>query len=212
VAIGDPYATLPELKGRLGLADSDTADDARLTLALQAASRGIDATCRRQFNDSGAASPRRFPAASAHLIEVDDFTGTAIVATDTAGTGVFDLAWTSADFQAEPLHGIVGGIDGWPFWMLRALGAARFPHWRHCPGRHADDGRAVVQVTARWGWAAVPAPIKEATLIVASETFKLKDAPFGVAGYGEYGAVRIRENPVASAMIAPYRRSVVTIA
>jgi hypothetical protein len=34
----------------------------------------------------------------------------------------------------------------------------------------------------------------------------LKDAPFGVAGFGEFGAVRVRNNPRAMALLQPYRR------
>jgi hypothetical protein len=46
--------------------------------------------------------------------------------------------------------------------------------------------------------------VHEACLIVASETVKLRDAPFGVAGYGDYGAIRVRNNPMAMGMLAPY--------
>jgi hypothetical protein len=63
-----------------------------------------------------------------------------------------------------------------------------------------------VRDTARWGWTAVPAPVKEATLALAEETFKMKDAPFGVAGMGEFGAIRVRANPRIVTMLSPYVR------
>jgi hypothetical protein len=118
-----------------------------------------------------------------------------LVAVDSDGDGVFETTWTAADYELRPLNGIVGGQPGWPYNQIRAVGSKCFPRCSR---------RAVLQVTARWGWAAVPAPVHEACLIVASETVKLRDAPFGVAGYGDYGAIRVRNNPMAMGMLAPY--------
>jgi hypothetical protein len=42
--------------------------------------------------------------------------------------------------------------------------------------------------------------------MLAEETFKLKDAPFGVAGFGDFGVVRVRENPAVARLLAPYKR------
>jgi hypothetical protein len=61
-----------------------------------------------------------------------------------------------------------------------------------------------VEVTGVFGWPAVPAPVVQATMLVASELFRLRDAPFGVAGFGEFGAVRVRENPKVAALLDPY--------
>jgi hypothetical protein len=72
--------------------------------------------------------------------------------------------------------------------------------------------RAPLQVTARWGWTAVPAPVADACLILAEEDFKLKDSPFGVGGYGQFGIIRVRDNPMAARMLAPYRRDAVMAA
>lgn len=206
MAIGDLYATLVEGRGRVGITDAaDTVDDTRLTNALTAASRGIERVCGRQFNDAGSASARLFAPGRCDLAEVHDFsTATGlIVASDTAGDGTYTTAWSAADYQLEPLDGIVDGEPGWPFWVIRAVGTQSFNIW---------SARASLRVTARWGWAAVPSPVHEACLIVATEIFKLKDAAFGVAGFGEFGAIRVRANPIALGMIAPYRRDQVLVA
>jgi hypothetical protein len=68
--------------------------------------------------------------------------------------------------------------------------------------------RRAVQITALWGWSAVPDPVKQATLIIAAEQWKLKDAPFGVAGFGEFGPIRVRDNPMAASLLARYRHPV----
>lgn len=195
MAIGDSYATLAELKARLIIDDS--VDDAALTNALEVASRGVDAFCGRQFNTDNIVSARVYNPLDECLVFVDDFhtdTGL-IVKTDDNDDGVFETTWSSSDFQVEPLNSRRHG-ESWPLWRIRAVHTRSFPSAR----------RATVEVTANWGWATVPASVKEACLLLAAETYKLKDAPFGVAGYGDYGPIRVRKNPMAAAMLAPYRR------
>lgn len=202
MALGDSYATLTELKARLDIAD--TTDDDRLTASLATASREIEAWCGRQFNDAGSASARVFPAARTGLLTVDDFSTTTglVVATDFGDDGTYETTWAASDYQAEPLNGVVAGQPGWPYWRLRAVAAREFP---------VGNLRPSVQVTAQWGWAAVPAAVKEACLVTASELFKLGDAPFGVAGFGEFGPIRVRMNSRAVSLLAPYRRHPVLV-
>ncbi|MCI0687573.1 MAG: phage head-tail connector protein [Sporichthyaceae bacterium] len=203
MALGDSYATLAELKGRLGI--TDTSDDTRLTEALAAASRGIDHVCRRQFNKDTVATARLYDPTSRSLTLVDDFHTTTglLVKTDDDDDGTFETTLAASDYQVEPRNGVVDGVAGWPFWRVRAVEAARFPRWGE---------RTPVQVTAQWGWAAVPAPVKESCLILSEEIFKLRDTPFGAGGFGEFGRIRARENPHTAMMLAPYRRNAVRVA
>lgn len=202
MALGDSYATLTELKSRLGITGSS--DDTALTNALAVASRGIEHCTHRQFNDAGSATARTYYVTGLPTTVVDDFSTTVglVIATDSGSDGTFETTHSATAYELHPLNGIVDGQPGWPFWRIKAVRMC----WPVC------TERASLQVTARWGWAAIPAGVKEACLIVAEETFKLKDAPFGVAGYGEYGAVRVRENPLAYAKIAPYVRHRVLVA
>ena len=203
MALGDPYATRDELKARMDI--PDTADDDRLDDALASASREIEQWCRRQFNDAGTPTARVYKPRTGCLLAVDDFSTTTglTVAVDYGDDGTYETTWSAGDYQPEPLNGVVGGQPGWPFWRLRAVGSSQFP---------TCSARPAVQVTARWGWATVPAPVREACLVIASELFKLGDAPFGVAGFGEFGPVRIRMNSRAQSLLAPYRRDPVLVA
>lgn len=198
MALGDSYATLADLKARLGITDANS--DTALTSALASVSRGIERFCGRQFNDAGAVSARVFRPRDNMVVEVDDFSTTTglVVAIDNTDTGTYPTAIASSGYQLEPLNGIVDGESGWPFYRLRATWGTVWPTWTRRPG---------VQVTAQWGWAAVPAPVQEACLVLAEETFKLRDAPFGVAGYADYGPIRVRQNPIARDMLAPYART-----
>ena len=204
MALGDDYATLEELKGRLRIAESDTADDDDLNNALEVASRGIESCCNRQFNDAGTPSARVFRPPIVGKAEVDDFSTTLglVIETDTSGAGSFGSTWGAAEYELYPLNGIVGGVPGWPYWKINPVNR-RFP---------CSSARATLRVTARWGWAAVPAPVKAGCLILAEDLFKLRDTPFGVGGYGEFGRIRARENPNVWMRIAPYVRDAVLVA
>lgn len=202
MAIGDPYAELDALKARVR-ATGDTNDDTLLTAALAAASLGVEKHCRRQFNVDASATARVFQPLTAAKAIVDDISSMTglVIETDANLDGAFETTWDAADYQLEPLNGVRSGVAGWPYWQIRTVGGQDFyPH-----------RRATLRVTARWGWASVPAPVQEATLVLAEELWKLRDSPFGVAGVGEFGVVRVRENPKVALMLAPYRRNAVLV-
>lgn len=208
MALGNPYGTVPQLKSRLAIPSGDTVDDTQLGAALDAASRAVESFTQRQFNDAGTATERLYGRDAVLLGDawVDDFHTTAnlVVATDNADDGTYATTWTeSTDFQLEPLNGIVEGQSGWPFYRIVPVGDKRFPD---------NDRRAPLKVTAQWGWARVPVPVVDATLQLAAELFKIKDAPFGVAGVSDWGPIRIRDNPKISTLLAPYRREPVPVA
>jgi hypothetical protein len=210
MAIGDPYATRAELKRRL---DNMTVTDfdADIDRVLLGVSRGIEKICHRQFNKTTSATAKVYGTNSVgtcvlskSVAIVNDFhtiTGL-IVATDSGDDGTYATTWTSSDYQLEPLNNEVDDETGWPYWLIRAVGLT-FP---------TSTRRAPLQVTAQWGWTTKPSSIVEACLVVSEETFKLKEAPFGVANLGEWGVARVRANPMAMSMIHPYRRDAVLVA
>ena len=53
--------------------------------------------------------------------------------------------------------------------------------------------------------------VRRASLMLAIDFFKLKDAPFGVAGFGDYGPMRVMENPTVAGMLRRYIRSRVKV-
>jgi hypothetical protein len=68
--------------------------------------------------------------------------------------------------------------------------------------------QALVQVTAVFGWPAIPEPVTQATIIQASRIFKRYDSPLGVAGFGDLGAIRVSRylDPDMAQLVEPYRR------
>jgi hypothetical protein len=197
--------TKTELKAVLGIPTDDITDDIRLDMACDAATQQVQAECSRQFTYDSAASPRLFIAESHLYCPVDDF-GTAsglVVRTDEDADGVFETQWSSTDYQLEPLNGRLQG-QVWPFNVLRAIDARYWPR---------VGGQALVQITARWGWAVIPNPVVQAAQIQALSIFKSVDAPLGVAGFGDIGVVRLRQamHPVASSLLSQYRREPVLV-
>lgn len=199
MALGDAYVTLVELKAYLGITGST--NDTQLDDARTAASRAVDQFCERQFNKTTSATARVFYPDTCHKATVDDFhtTTSLVIQTDSGDDGTFETTWAAADYQLEPLNNMVDGESGWPYYIIRVrtTGSNYFP----MTGRGAP-----LQVTAQWGWAAVPSGVKQATYYLAVDLFKLRETQFGVMGSGEWGLVRVRDNPKAMALLAPYRR------
>jgi hypothetical protein len=133
---------------------------------------------------------------------VDDFHTTSglVVKLDTSGDGSFGTTLSPQQYELSPANGVVDGVEGWPFYRIRLLGGATFP----C--NYGGRSRTL-QVTAQWGWAKVPEPVRAACKIMAAETWKLKDAPFGVIGLDEFGIVRVRQNKLAVSKLAAYSKT-----
>lgn len=204
MALGDPYITAAELAVYVGI--GDTVDDATLQHVVDAVSRGIDGYCGRQFQQTTTASARRYRPASRWLVDaVDEFhTATGlIVKTDDDDDGTFETTWASTDFELAPIDGVVGGVAGWPFNEIVAVESRSFPCTR----------RTSVEVTAQWGWAAVPSDVVEAAYIQGNRVFKRRGSPEGVAGFGEFGVVRVvRLDPDVQAMLNTYNRNIAVVA
>ncbi|MFH8405571.1 head-tail connector protein [Streptomyces sp. NPDC018019] len=194
--MSEPYASLADLKSYMSI-EQDMYDDV-LIQALDSASREIELHCNRQFNKDVTASSREFDADNRRWVHVDDFwTPTGLVVETGPG---FSVTWATTDYRLRPLNGVVDGQPGWPFSKLVPSGM----------GRYRFD-RYGVRVTAKWGWVAVPAPVKQACLIMAAETFQIKDAPFGVAGMDQYGAIRVRDNRMAQTKLRRYCRDPIPV-
>lgn len=207
MTITNGYATLPQLKARLSNVTT-TADDTLMEEAIQSASREIDKFCHRRFYKDSVATARVYRTSDPCLAEVDDFWDTAslVVKTDTGANGTYATTWASTDYELLPLNGVVDGESGWPYWQLRAIGVNLFPWYSY--GRRP----AQLQVTAKWGWTAVPDPVYQACLIMAEANYYLKDSKFGSAVVGDLGIVTVTQVPAAKAKLMPYVLSPVLVA
>lgn len=209
MAITNGYVLLEDMRSAMRITDSD--DNLLMELHIEAASRMIDGWCGRRFHVDGGATARTFRASNPGVVFVDDISTTTglVIKTDTTGDGTFDTTWTAADYQLEPLNGQRSG-QTWPYHTIRASGSFDFPIW----GTSSNGCEALVEVTAVWGWPAVPEPVRNACLIQAISLTKAKDAPLGFAGFGDMGAMRMTAalHPTAKALLQPFRRNAVKVA
>ena len=198
MTITNGYCTLNELKDILRILD--TVDDELLEARINEASRVIDQHCNRRFYADATASARLFTSIDGNTIFVDDISSTTglVVKSDSAGDGTYATTIAAGDFQAEPLNSIVKGepITSIAARVTGAFSTAAVP--------------AGCQVTAKWGWPAVPDPVHSACLILAGRLVKRGDSLLGVAGFGELGAITVRAiDPDVERMLRPYRIHVV---
>lgn len=199
MALGDSYVDSTALAAYLGIDDAD--DDSLLAVAGKVGSQWVNRHCGRQFNKTTTASARVYRATSPRSLVVDDFHTTTdlVVKTDTADSGSYDTTWTASDYVLEPFNGVRDGETGFPYEKILTVEGLLFP----CYGF-----RARVQVTAQWGWAAVPEPVTRAATIVAAMVHNMKDSPLGVASFADAGLIRVRDVPaVVPMMLERYRRS-----
>jgi hypothetical protein len=201
MALGDAYVTNTALKTYLAIGDTD--DDTLLTSACVAATEWVNQYTQRQFNKTTSATARVYVPRDYSVVEVDDFhTITDLaVKTDTVDDGTYATTWSSSDYVLEPFDGIEAGMTGFPYRKIRAVESKSFL---------CRTGRPRVQVTAQWGWNAIPESVTLATKIVAAYLFNLKDSPLGVASFGESGLIRVRDVPQAAMLLQPYAHPVST--
>lgn len=186
------YADLVTLKKSFSLEVDDMDDDALLTQAIEAASRGIDDLCGRRFWRDDAAGTRRYRTADrtvwtkdGHLLLVDDIATDAGLVIETGPAGG---PWTAlSGFETTPDNAVVDG---------RAITGLLLPSgcW--------PCGTERVRVTAQWGWPALPAQVVQACLIQAARLFRRKDSPEGVTASSEWGPIRVtRVDPDVQALL-----------
>lgn len=190
--MANEYASLAELKTFLRM--NETTNDTELQDKLTAASRRVDRDTGRRFYVDGSATARTYRATHATLLMVDDISTTNSLVVE-VGRG---SSWTTVDstlFDTLPENALA---DGWAIETFdRASGC--WPLF----------GSTRVRVTAKWGWPAVPDPIKAACLLLAGRLFRRKDSPEGVKGFSDMGVVRVsRYDSDYDNAIGPYVRTV----
>jgi hypothetical protein len=195
--LGGPYATLAMLKSQMGIPDSNTTRDTELTRRLVSASQDINSWTHRQFGRQEDVSTRTFPVGRTG-VDVHDFWTAEDLAIVPYLASVAGTAWDVSTLALEPADGIVNQVPGWPYRRIALSGTNVHPIWASAAWRGYT-----VQVTARWGWETVPENVVTSCLMLAVMDEKSKDAPFGVAGFGDF-AVRIRANPMVEQKLKDY--------
>ena len=195
------YTSVEQLKSRLGITDDD--DDLELQLAVQSAAAEIQRRTGRFFwNETGV---RTYRPQWIYAIEIDDLVTITEFATDIDGDGVYETVWTPNQYQLEVTehqYNPYSKGEWWPYTKIQALGV---PGGNYLPYVWAWSHQDRIQVTGTFGWLNVPVLVRQASLVIATEFFKQKDAPVGMmSGLSDYDAQ-------ISAMLSRYVKSQVKV-
>lgn len=193
------YETVAGFKAWLTPPLTDSGDDTRIDDALGGSSRGVDNFCHTQFWQAAPGTTRRFDTCDPWTLRIGDWVAVTEVATDLDRDGVYETVWAASDFQLLPLNP-ADGPELRPYTAIRAIGTLSFPQ---------PSGRrlGLIRVTGTPGWPAFPEPVVQATRLVANRALKRPGSPEGVAGFDEFGTIRIssRDDPDAVRYLTPYK-------
>jgi hypothetical protein len=199
VAATNPYCSLAQAKLVTGINDQN--DDALLDMAIGAASRQIDGYVGYRFWVDSTVQTREYVADDYACITIEEGISTAtglVVAIDEDGDGTYETTLTiGTDFVLKPTNA-ADSVPALPYTEIVLVDNYAWPIH--------PSGRPGVQVTAAFGWPAVPADVVMACALLTHDLFKAKDAPFGVAGAADFGALRITTNRTVLNLLAPYRK------
>ena len=188
------YIATVELRTHLRI--DHTGDDDELALAITTASRAVDHECNRQFGLVAAPEARTYTARPNYerglwVVDVDDFQTATGLEVEVLDVGVVTT------FDSEPRN---AAAKGRPWTRIVFTAESEFE-----PSSSCRD----VEVTARWGWSAIPTAPKGATLLQAARWATRRQAPFGIAGSPDAGSemrLLARLDPDVAVSLNGYRR------
>lgn len=199
--LGKLYCPIESLKSRLNITHSNS--DFELHEACFSASRWIEQHTERVFWRTLSQSRTFEPECGTVLLPAFcDLVSVSAVKTDTTGDGTFATTLAGTAYRLLP-YNPAAAPEQLPYNEVR-LTSGSFP----TGGLGRPD---TVQITGIWGWPKVPSAIRSAAAILAADVYKLKDAPFGVAGEGEF-LQQVGENRRALKLLEPYKRFSVLVA
>lgn len=173
-------------------------DDTVIQAAINAAEAAINSDCRRTIAPYAAtATARSFVGHGEVVLEVWD------IGTTSGLTVVNDgVTLSSASYQLEPLDGLTDSGLSVPWTRIRLTDTSVWAV--------ALYGRANITITAKWGWpaasaSALPYAYREAVMILAADVLDQRDIRNGVVAFAEFGALRVRENPMVSMLLNDLR-------
>jgi hypothetical protein len=173
-----PLIDTATYKSLMGVQVGDTRDDTRITALLPAASRAITSFTNRDFSVAGAPSTRTYLYDNSGFLDIDDCTNITALTTD-AGISGQSFPMDAVTWMAMPQD------DSDVFYYVLVTGGPYFGVSTEMGFTYNLDTIGLqtksptVNVTATWGWPAIPDDVKLATALTVSELMS------GVSGEGD---------------------------
>ena len=195
MAITNGYCTLAEVKAALRL--TDNVDDTLLENAIESASRRIDGYTGRFFYKTNQTAITMYPYNEYMLFFPADVSSSSItIKIDTTADGTYATTLVQGvDYILEPTDAV---LQSRPYLNARMVGGATFPLF-------VTPSFPTVQVTAAWGWNAIPDDVNQACVLLAMRQFARLNAALGVVGFADM-AITVRAiDPDVRDLLSPYK-------
>jgi hypothetical protein len=195
MAIVNGYCSLQEVKAALRL--TDNVDDTLLENAIESASRRIDGYTGRFFYKTSQTPIVMYPYNEYLLFfPADVATSSITIKIDTTANGTYATTLTQGvDYLLEPTDTV---LQSRPYLNARMVGGATFP-------LYVTPSFPTVQVTAQWGWNAIPDDVNQACVLLAMRQFARLNAALGVVGFADM-AITVRAiDPDVRDLLSPYK-------
>lgn len=184
------YAEREDVKLWLRIPADDNADDTVIDDAITASSRAVDEHCGRQFGKIDIPELRSYPISRAisglRMVMIDDLMSLVGLVLQVDGADVAPVHWVPVNAPQR----------GRPYTRV------------YLPAATVSTS-GMADLTASWGWTAIPPAVATATKIQAARLTKRRDAPFGVAGSPELGSelrLLAKVDPDVAVTLAKYVR------
>jgi len=172
------YAILADLLDRMAIPSTsdNLALTSRLTDALDQATELINDDTGRNFAQRAGVA-KTFTTTDYYKLNLPDFTAITSVKVDDTDDGTFETTIASSGYEPGKTN---DGDDGWPYSSILLMD-------RCWPANGRRTRR--IEITADWGWPAIPAGINKACTILAARLgAREASAVFGVQSFGDEGA------------------------
>jgi hypothetical protein len=195
MAIVNGYCTLVEVKAALRL--TDNVDDTLLENAIESASRRIDGYTGRFFYKTDQTAITMYPYSEYMLFFPADVSSTSVtIKIDSTADGTYATTLTQGvDYLLEPTDAV---LQSRPYLNARMVGGATFPLF-------VTPSFPTVEVTAEWGWNAIPDDVNQACVLLSMRQFARLNAALGVVGFADM-AITVRAiDPDVRDLLSPYK-------
>jgi hypothetical protein len=154
MSISAAYETAANYRAVVG--STDSGKDAEILIDLTAVSRYLEGRLGRFFTKDATPVARVYlPPTNSATLRVDDLAAApTAIKLDTSGDNTFATTLAATDYELLPLNA-ARGPEVRPFTVIRLT------PWGNYSGFLTTQR---VQVTAQFGWPAVPVPVKRATI------------------------------------------------
>lgn len=201
MAVTNAYCTVAQLRTHFGDSGSSLSTEL-LERAINATSRAIDKFCGRRFWIDTNVAIRVYRPELDDLAWIDDIATTTglIIKTDGDNDGTYETTWATTDYELQPLNADANG-QAYAWTRIAAVDRYLFP----------TTGKvAPLQITAKFGWSAIPDEVEQACILRAAAVFKRKEAVEGVASFEGVGVIRInRKDADVYELLYPFAKTTV---